>query len=398
VKDVISFGKRAVDAIGPFINKPTVWNGIAGLVALSKEIVDDFEVWSEQYFDSSNWIQLYNNDFVSLIVPILTRFPVTSQVLSDEGVELKFVHICDGRVCIVYDMKLKQVRRLYVESEHVDQIKDVIKSLLWKQHKNASIVMRISATIVNYSSCGEGTVSFLRDATIKAHPSKKATEYSSYLKKCIDANVPRSALLYGPPGTGKSTMAKTIVENLGLKSIRIHVDDIMSSKMLTIKEAIDIFKPDAIIIDDFDRMSGQSVILEMLEMFREHVKLVLATANKRSMLDEAVLRPGRFDELIFVDKMDEGVVRHMLGEYEREFDNVKDWPIAFINEYVRRRAFMSSDEAAVTMRELAERVSRLDSYSDSSDVEVMKRAMLLNENKKKVMNVHEMLDTITVSK
>jgi len=43
---------------------------------------------------------------------------------------------------------------------------------------------------------------------------------------------------------------------------------------------------------------------------------------------------------------------------------VKDWPIAFIQEYVKRRKFMTQSEAEESIRELAMRVKRLDKYEE----------------------------------
>ena len=54
--------------------------------------------------------------------------------------------------------------------------------------------------------------------------------------------------IFGPPGTGKSTMARTIVENLGMKSFRIRVEDIAHIETSAVFEAISIFEPDAVIL------------------------------------------------------------------------------------------------------------------------------------------------------
>jgi hypothetical protein len=65
--------------------------------------------------------------------------------------------------------------------------------------------------------------------------------------------------------------------------------------------------------------------------------------------------------------MDEKVIKHMLGDYVDGYEDVKDWPIAFIQEYKQRRRFMGTEEAANSMTELAKRVKRLDKYRDDSD-------------------------------
>jgi SpoVK/Ycf46/Vps4 family AAA+-type ATPase len=125
-----------------------------------------------------------------------------------------------------------------------------------------------------------------------------------------------------------------------------------------------------------------------LEFFEKKVKLVLATVNDRSELDEAILRPGRFDELVEIDRMDEEVVKHVLGEYVDSFDTVKNWPISFVNEFVVRCKFMDQKGAADSVVELANRVKRLDVYKDTSDIERLfdsqAKSTRLVDNKKSV--------------
>ena len=122
------------------------------------------------------------------------------------------------------------------------------------------------------------------------------------------------------------------------------------------------------ILDDFDRSDMQAKLLETLEFFQQHVKLVIATVNNKNHLDEAILRPGRFDELLQIKQMDDDVVRAVLGdEHAFAYDTVKDWPIAFIQEYVKRLRFMNPEEAAASVKELAQRVKRLKKYDDEEE-------------------------------
>jgi len=154
---------------------------------------------------------------------------------------------------------------------------------------------------------------------------------------------------------------------MGLRSFRIRIADLGQLDNSTLFEALNIFQPDAVILDDFDRTHHQAQLLETLEYFQEKVKLVIVTVNNKRKLDDALLRPGRIDELVLIDKMDEEVVKHCLGEYADGFELVKDWPIAFINEYVVRRTYLNREEAAESVKELAARVRRLEKYRDEDD-------------------------------
>ena len=72
--------------------------------------------------------------------------------------------------------------------------------------------------------------------------------------------------------------------------------------------------PVAVILDDFDRAHNQDEMLEVLEYFQQRVKLVIATVNDKKQIDQAILRPGRFDELISVKNLDTEVVLNVLGK------------------------------------------------------------------------------------
>lgn len=365
VKKLFRLGTEVATAFQPFIEKPTWWNAGRAVLGLGKVLVDDAEVWSESYFDGDEWSEPYSRDFTVTILQVLGRFPFTVLKTAEEDNYIRLVDLNGAKVGWIYNSRIHTVDHIYVETDKLQQARNAIKVLLWEQFKDQPLVMRHNnRTIIGVD---EPKVVFEVDDAFNPLPSAKASEYSTYLKRCIDADVSRSVMLYGPPGTGKSTMARTLVENLNLRSFRVRVEDVSGLQNGTLFEAISIFEPDAVILDDFDRAHAQASLLETLEFFQRHVKLVVATVNDKNSLDEALLRPGRFDELVLVDRMDEAVIKHMLGEFVDGYDDVKSWPIAFIQEYVKRRKFMDPIEAASSMTELAQRVKRLDKYRDAGD-------------------------------
>jgi adenylate kinase family enzyme len=360
VKKMFRVGTEVFGACQPFIEKPTWWNAGKAALGIGKVLVDDVEVWSHDYFDGDEWTLPYSRDFNGTILGVLSKFPFQTMRTAEENSFVRIVDMGGIKAGYIYNSRLNTVDNIYVETSKLNEAREIIKKLLWEQFQGQPLVMRHNRRMV--ISSDEPRIVFEVDDAFHPMPSEKATEYSAYLKRCLDADVPRSVMLYGPPGTGKSTMARTLVETLGLRSFRIRVEDVSGLENSTLFEAITIFEPDAVILDDFDRAHAQAALLETLEFFQRHVKLVVSTVNDKSQLDEALLRPGRFDELVLIDKMDEGVVRLILGEYADGFETVKDWPIAFIQEYVKRRRFMSADEAAKSTEELARRVRRLDKY------------------------------------
>jgi len=399
VKKTIRLGSDIFAVIVPAIEKPTPLNFAKASFTICKLIIDDIEIWPEDYFDE-NWEPIYNEDFTKIVLRALHGKPYKIIRTSDESILIHTIHIDDVKFGYILNTKNDRVDRIYVKCDKISQAKEIIKTELWKMMKDSNIILRTTKTVPG--SYDGSLVSLEVDDAFNPMPSKRADEYSLYLKKCIDAGVTRSVMLYGPPGTGKSTMARTIVNNLGLKSFRIRVEDFGRIETSTIFEAINIFEPDAVILDDFDRTNEQNTLLEILEFFQRHVKLVISTVNNKDRLDEAILRPGRFDELVQIKQMDEDVVRSILGnEHMADFELLKDWPIAFIQEYVKRLRFMNPNEARESVKELAKRVKKLSSYEEEDDDSIDRIIEPMNRHKvelKKLDFVDEIEEHIHVNK
>lgn len=382
VKRVFRMGTDLVGAVSPFIEKRTPLSAAQAAFNIGKIIVDDLEMWPDDYFDES-WEVPYPVDFNKIVLGALANKPYKVLRTSDESTVIHIVQLEDVKFGYTLNMKTSFIEKLYVEADKLDRARDLIKSELWKNMKDDNIVLR-HVRRPRANDYDSNSVSLEVDDAFRPMPSKRAAEYAAYLKKCTDAGVSRSVLLYGPPGTGKSTMARTIVSSLGMKSFRIRVEDIGHLETSTIFEAINIFEPDAVILDDFDRSGEQAALLETLEFFQRHVKLVIATVNNKRLLDEAILRPGRFDELLQIKQMDGDVVSAVLGEdHSDAFELVKDWPIAFIQEYVKRRRFMSAEEATDSVKELAARVKRLNKYDDDDENAAIDKIFETSDKKSK---------------
>jgi len=373
VKRIFRMGSEIFTVIAPTLKNPTPWSIVGATLGVGRIIVDDIEIWSDDFFHSPDWTQLYSQDFSGIIINALSNSRFQTLKTADENYVIKIIMLNDIKIGYIMNVKNNSFENLYVETNKIKKAKETIKKLLWDQYRDKNLVIRLRRSKIGMENSNVGSVVFEQDTTFSSMTSSRAIEYSKYLKKHIDAGIPRSVMLYGPPGTGKSTMARTIIDNLNLRSFRIRVSDVSEFESSTLFEAINIFEPDAIILDDFDRSANQVILLETLEFFQKHIKLVMATVNDRNSLDEAILRPGRIDELVLIDQMDEDVVRSVLGpDLLDSFDVVKDWPIAFIQEFVKRRKFMNIEEATASTKELVLRVERLHKYDeDPSDLKKM---------------------------
>ncbi|RSN74119.1 CDC48 family AAA ATPase [Candidatus Methanodesulfokora washburnensis] len=139
---------------------------------------------------------------------------------------------------------------------------------------------------------------------------------------------PKGILLYGPPGTGKTLLAKAVANESGANFISVKGPEIMSKWVGESEKAIrEIFRkarqtaPCVIFFDEIDSIAPQrgsgigdsrvteriiSQLLTELDGLEELRKVVVIGAtNRPDLLDPALLRPGRFDRLIYVPPPDE---------------------------------------------------------------------------------------------
>jgi hypothetical protein len=120
--------------------------------------------------------------------------------------------------------------------------------------------------------------------------------------------VSRNILFYGPPGTGKSTLARNLAKKVGdSRTLRIELAAIQRAGSATLLNFVRLLTPNVLLFDDIDRNIDE--VLEVLHLFEQlggtageagtlSKMVVVATANTLATIDPALLRPGRFDEVI----------------------------------------------------------------------------------------------------
>lgn len=144
----------------------------------------------------------------------------------------------------------------------------------------------------------------------------------------IGAKLPKGALLVGPPGTGKTLLAKAVAGEAGVPFFSLAGSDFVEMFVgVGASRVRDLFKeaqkmaPCIIFIDEIDAI-GKSrdskygggndereqtlnqLLAEMDGFDTSKGLLILAATNRPEVLDKALLRPGRFDRRIIVDKPD----------------------------------------------------------------------------------------------
>lgn len=145
----------------------------------------------------------------------------------------------------------------------------------------------------------------------------------------LGGKIPKGALLIGPPGTGKTLLAKAVAGEAGVPFFSISGSDFVEMFVgVGAARVRDLFKqakdqaPAIIFIDEIDavgrsRSRGQivgtnderentlnSLLVEMDGFGTDSGIIILAATNRPDVLDPALLRPGRFDRQISIDKPD----------------------------------------------------------------------------------------------
>ncbi len=146
--------------------------------------------------------------------------------------------------------------------------------------------------------------------------------------RAMGAKIPKGALLYGPPGTGKTLLARAVAGEAGVPFFSISGSDFVemfvgvgASRVRDLFEQAKQNAPSIVFIDEIDavgrhRGAGlggghdereQTLNQLLVELDGFDVKagvIVIASTNRPDILDPALLRPGRFDRQIVVDRPD----------------------------------------------------------------------------------------------
>lgn len=138
----------------------------------------------------------------------------------------------------------------------------------------------------------------------------------------------KGILLYGPPGTGKTMLLRGLASKLAMTYVEVNPGSLLSKwygeseqRMKDVVETALTDSPSILAIDEIDSIGKERTsyahdditprVLNVLLMGMDKIfqsdseVLIVATTNRPQMLDKALLRPGRFDKIIYVGPPDE---------------------------------------------------------------------------------------------
>lgn len=280
---------------------------------------------------------------------------------------------------------------------------------------------------------GKGAMNFGRSRARVADPSKNsvtfkdvagADEEKEELREVVEflknpqkyerlgAKIPRGILLVGPPGTGKTLLAKAVAGEAGVPFYSISGSDFVEMYVgVGASRVRDLFAtakknaPSIIFIDEIDAVGRQrgtglggshdereqtlnQLLVEMDGFGPNEESIIIAATNRADILDPALLRPGRFDRRVVVQRPDIKGREEILRVHAR---NKPLEPDVDLKEIARVTPGFTGADLANLLNEAALLAARLGkksiSYEDIS--ESVFKVMLGPEKKSRVMSDKE---------
>ncbi|TMR12329.1 ATP-dependent zinc metalloprotease FtsH [Nonomuraea turkmeniaca] len=230
--------------------------------------------------------------------------------------------------------------------------------------------------------------------------------------QAIGAKIPKGVLLYGPPGTGKTLLARAVAGEAGVPFYSISGSDFVemfvgvgASRVRDLFEQAKANAPAIIFIDEIDavgrhRGAGlggghdereQTLNQLLVEMDGFDVKggvILIAATNRPDILDPALLRPGRFDRQVTVDRPDLEGRKGILKVHGRGKPFAPDVDLDVI---ARRTPGFTGADLANVINEAALLTARADQKLITMDLleESIDRVMAGPERKSRVMSDKE---------
>jgi cell division protease FtsH len=230
--------------------------------------------------------------------------------------------------------------------------------------------------------------------------------------QAVGAKIPKGVLLYGPPGTGKTLLARAVAGEAGVPFYSISGSDFVemfvgvgASRVRDLFEQAKTNAPAIIFIDEIDavgrhRGAGlggghdereQTLNQLLVEMDGFDVKggvILIAATNRPDILDPALLRPGRFDRQIVVDRPDLEGRKGILAVHAKGKPLAADVDLDVI---ARRTPGFTGADLANVINEAALLTARMDRHEIDGKTleESIDRVMAGPERKSRVMSDKE---------
>ena len=240
------------------------------------------------------------------------------------------------------------------------------------------------------------------------------TEVVDFLKNpdrftAVGAKIPKGVLLVGPPGTGKTLLAKAVAGEAGVPFFSISGSEFVemfvgvgASRVRDLFEQAKKNAPCIVFIDEIDAVGRQrgaglgggndereqtlNQLLTEMDGFEGNTGIIIVAAtNRPDVLDAALMRPGRFDRQVVVDRPDYAGRLQILGVHARGKTLSKD---VDLDKVARRTPGFTGADLANLLNEAAILAARHELTEISMDEvnDAIERVMAGPEKKDRVMS------------
>jgi cell division protease FtsH len=230
--------------------------------------------------------------------------------------------------------------------------------------------------------------------------------------QAMGAKIPRGVLLFGPPGTGKTLLARAVAGEAGVPFFSISGSDFVemfvgvgAARVRDLFEQAKASAPAIVFIDEIDAVGRQrgaglggghdereqtlnQLLVEMDGFDQRSTVILMAATNRPDILDPALLRPGRFDRQVVIDRPDLEGRKAILKVHARgkPFDRSVD-----LSVLARRTPGFTGADLANVINEAALLAARRNrrNVSMAEIEEAVDRVMAGPERKTRVMDEQE---------
>ena len=238
--------------------------------------------------------------------------------------------------------------------------------------------------------------------------------------QAMGAKIPRGVLLFGPPGTGKTLLARAVAGEAGVPFFSISGSDFVemfvgvgAARVRDLFEQAKATAPAIVFIDEIDAVGRQrgaglggghdereqtlnQLLVEMDGFDQRSTVILMAATNRPDILDPALLRPGRFDRQVVIDRPDLEGRKAILRVHARgkPFDETVDLAVlarrtpgftgADLANAINEAALLAArrNKKAISMKEIEEAVDRVMAGPE-------RKSRVMDEEERRLIAYHE---------